>query len=127
MRPTIGDRRMRSPRSSPSREHAERWPELRRLGTEGDGSPPRFPSCAVGPTAWRAGSAGPDDRLHLRVRVQPERPAVTADARLLEAAERGLVVALQRVDADVARPQPLGDVPRPAGVLREHVAVEPEV
>jgi hypothetical protein len=37
------------------------------------------------------------------------------------------VVALQRVDADVARAQPLGHRPGATGVAAEHVAVEAEV
>src|SRR6202035_1673580 len=56
------------------------------------------------------GSAGPDDRLQLRVRLQAVVPAVASDARHLEPAEGRLVVALRGVDADVPGPQLLGDL-----------------
>ena len=56
--------------------------------------------------------------------MQPEVTAVTANTRLLEAAEGGLVVALQGVDAHVARAQATCDVPRAAGVTGEDVAVQ---
>src|SRR6476469_204187 len=79
--------------------------------------------CWIG--AARSGpSALPHDRLHLAVGVQPPRAAVAADAAVLEAAERRLMVALEGVDADVAGLQQLGDRHGPAGVAGEHVVVE---
>src|SRR3954453_21811395 len=70
------------------------------------------------------GSAGPDDGLQLAVGVEAEAPAVATDAAELEAAEGQLVVALGRVDADVASAQLLGDGVGPGGVGREHVVVQ---
>src|SRR5437764_7626454 len=49
--------------------------------------------------------ARPDDALQLAVSMQAEDPAVAPDAGHLEPAERRLVVALHRVDADVATAQ----------------------
>src|SRR3954468_716941 len=49
--------------------------------------------------------ARPDDALQLAVSMQAEDTAVAADAGHLEPAERRLVVALHRVDADVAAAQ----------------------
>src|SRR4051812_1591300 len=49
--------------------------------------------------------AGPDDALQLAVSMQPEDPAVAADAGHLEPAERRLVVALHCVDTDIAAAQ----------------------
>src|SRR4051812_35519202 len=49
--------------------------------------------------------AGPDDALQLAVSMQAEDPAVAPDAGHFEPAERRLVVALDRVDADVAAAQ----------------------
>src|SRR5262249_41917548 len=78
-------------------------------------------------TLIRDGSPGPDDALELRVRVQAERPAVAADAAVLRAPERCLMVALDRVDTDVAGAKAAGG-PHPAGrVAGEHVVVQPEV
>src|SRR3954464_15248292 len=72
-------------------------------------------------------SAGPDDGLELGVRVEAEGAAVAAHAGLLEPAERGLVVALRGVDADVAGSQLLRH-PHGAGRVRgEHVVVQPEL
>src|SRR3954471_11231984 len=78
-------------------------------------------------TSVAPGSAGPDDALELGVGVQAERAAVAADAGLLEPAERGLVVALRGVDADVARPQLLRHPHGPRRVRREDVVVQPEL
>src|SRR4029079_5399557 len=72
-------------------------------------------------------SAGPDDGLHLGVGEDAEVAAVAADAAPLSPPERGLVVALGGVDADVAGAQALGDGIGPLGVAREHVVVETEV
>src|SRR4051812_16593215 len=49
--------------------------------------------------------AGPDDALQLTVSMQSEDTAVASDARHLEPTERCLVVALDRIDADVAASQ----------------------
>src|SRR4051812_6989791 len=49
--------------------------------------------------------ARPDDALQLAVSMQAEDPAVAPDAGHLEPAERRLVVALHRVDADIAAAQ----------------------
>ena len=102
--PTAGS----SPSTPPSRGRADRT---------GAGRRPAVPGR----------SAGPDDRLHLRVGLEAVVAAVASDAGHLEAAEGGLVVALGRVDADVAGPQELGHPEGPGGVAREDVVVEAEV
>src|SRR3954462_7848862 len=71
-------------------------------------------------------SAGPDDALQLAVGVQAEHSAVTPHTGLLEAAERRLVVALHRVDADVAAAQLAGDAVAADGVVGPVVVVEAE-
>src|SRR5690606_24676205 len=75
----------------------------------------------------RGGPAGPDAGLQLGVGLQAVAAAVTPRARLLEPAEGRLVLALQRVEPDVARAEPLRDLPRPTGVGAEHVGVQPVV
>src|SRR5262245_34507423 len=70
---------------------------------------------------------GPDDGLHLGVRRQAEHAAVAADAAVLHAPERCVVVALRRVDTDVARPQTFAHAERAVGVGAEDVVVQTEV
>ena len=69
---------------------------------------------------WRTvrvgGQPGQTMRLQLAVGVEAEAAAVAADAALLEAAERRLVVALRGVDPDVAGAQLLGDAEARASV-----------
>src|SRR5690348_8886750 len=72
------------------------------------------------------GSAGPDDALQLAVGVQAEDSAVTSNPGQLEPAERRLVVALHRVDADVAAAQLPGDAVAAHGVGGPDVVIEPE-
>src|SRR5438552_6868784 len=60
-------------------------------------------------------STGPDDRLQLGVRVEAEHSAVASDTAPLRTAERRVVVALRRVDPDVAGAQPFADTERPGG------------
>src|SRR4051794_5512762 len=74
----------------------------------------------------RAGSARPDDALQLAVGVQPEHTAVAADTAELEAAERRFVVALDRVDADVAAAQLPGHAIAADAVRSPDVVVEAE-
>src|SRR5690606_20789155 len=76
------------------------------------------------PLRWGGTGSGPHDGLELAVGVKPPRAAVAADAAVLEPTERRFVVALQRVDADVAGPQQLGHSHGSAGVTAEHVVVE---
>ena len=65
--------------------------------------------------------------MHLRVGQHPEVASVPADAAHLEATERRVVVALSRVDADIATAQvPCGAI-RAIAVSGEDVVVEPEV
>src|SRR3954452_22039480 len=70
--------------------------------------------------------ARPDDALQLAVSMQAEDPAVAADAGHLEPAERRLVVALHRVDADVAAAQLPGHPVAADRVRGPDVVVEPE-
>src|SRR5919112_5634472 len=80
----------------------------------------------MGSPGVRAGSARPDDALQLAVGVQPEHAAVPPDAAELEAAERCLVVALHRVDADVATAQLARDAVTAHTVAGPDVVVEAE-
>src|SRR3954447_4767369 len=70
--------------------------------------------------------ARPDDALQLAVSMQAEDPAVAPDAGHLEPAERRLVVALHRVDPDVAASQLSRDPVTAHRVRGPHVVVEPE-
>src|SRR4051794_16436456 len=70
--------------------------------------------------------AGPDDALQLAVSMQPEDTAVAADAGHLEPAERRLVVALHRVDSDVATAQLPRDPVAAHRIRGPDVVVEPE-
>src|SRR3954471_19047648 len=70
--------------------------------------------------------AGPDDALQLAVSMQAEDPAVAPDAGHLEPAERCLVVALHRVDSDVAAAELSRDPVAAHRVRGPDVVVEPE-
>src|SRR3954463_8891576 len=70
--------------------------------------------------------AGPDDALQLAVSMQAEDPAVASDAGHLEPAERRLVVALHRVDADVAAAQLARHPITTHRVRGPDIVVEPE-
>src|SRR3954471_8924573 len=70
--------------------------------------------------------AGPDDALQLAVSMQAEDTAVAPDSGHLEPAERRLVVALHRVDPDVATAQLPGDPVAAHRIRGPDVVVEPE-
>src|SRR3954453_6788356 len=70
--------------------------------------------------------ARPDDALQFAVSMQAEDPAVAPDAGHLEPAERRLMVALHRVDADVAAAQLPGHPVAAHRVRSPDVVVEPE-
>src|SRR3954469_8473785 len=70
--------------------------------------------------------AGPDDALQLAVSMQAEDSAVAPDTGHLEPAERRLVVALHRVDPDVATAQLPRHTVATHGVRGPDVVVEPE-
>src|SRR3954464_5405478 len=70
--------------------------------------------------------AGPDDALQVAVSMQSEDPAVATDAGHLEPAERRLVVALHRVDPDVAAAQLARDPVAAHRGRGPDVVVEPE-
>src|SRR5215471_1583337 len=103
-----------------SAPRSTRW-DVMAAGPSSEHSSTRTPSSIGLEEVTCAASPGPDDRLHLGVGVDAEVAAVATDAAQLEAAERRLVVALRRVDADVAGAQALGDGEGTLRVVREHV------
>src|SRR5262245_49327698 len=66
----------------------------------------------------------PDHGLQFAVRRQPVAAAVAPDATLLEATERRLGMAADRVDAHVAGTQPRREAQGSGRVRREDVVVE---
>src|ERR1035437_7046812 len=72
-------------------------------------------------------SAGPDDRLQLRVGLQPVITTITADSTHLETSEGCVHVALGGVDPDVAAAQLFGYPERPGGIGGEDVVVQAEL
>src|SRR4029077_10831687 len=66
-----------------------------------------------------------DDGLGLEERQQTLGPALAADARLLEAAERDPEVGAERVVANGPGADLAGDHAGPVGVVGEHGGVEP--